>query len=138
MQEGMMFVGTTPDTAPYYAAMDVFVLSSVTEQMPMSLLEAMACGLPAMCTDVGDIREMLGRPGAPVLVPSGNLEAYMSSLQSLAVDTELRQRLGRQNRERCVAEYSLEKMVREYEEEYRAAYGTCSLKPPKRAAAVSG
>jgi glycosyltransferase involved in cell wall biosynthesis len=125
--DSVIFAGKTPDAAPYYAAMDVFVLSSVTEQMPMSLLEAMACGLPALCTDVGDVSEMLGRPGAPAIVGSGDADAYASSLQALASDGQIRQRLGHKNRERCVAEYSLGKMVREYEEEYRAAYAQRKL-----------
>lgn len=124
VEGSVIFAGKTPDAAPYYAAMDVFVLSSVTEQMPMSLLEAMACGLPALCTDVGDVSEMLGRPGEPAIVPSNDVDAYASSLQTLVGDGELRRRLGENNRKRCVAEYSLEKMVREYEEEYRGANAT--------------
>ncbi|HZU44583.1 MAG TPA: glycosyltransferase family 4 protein [Terriglobales bacterium] len=120
----IVFAGSSPDTVPYYAAMDVFVLSSVTEQMPMSLLEAMASALPALCTDVGDVAEMLGNPGAPAVVPSENLEAYVSSLKALASGAELRRRLGARNRERCIAEYSLEKMVRLYEKEYRAAHAS--------------
>lgn len=130
-QQKVIFTGKTMDAARYYAALDIFVLSSVTEQMPMSLLEAMGCGLPALCTDVGDISEMLGRPGAPALVPSGNVEAYVRSLRALAGDADLRQRLGRQNRERCVAEYTLQRMVLQYEEEYRAAYEQCLRKSSK-------
>ena len=53
-----------------YTSMDVFAMSSSTEQMPVALLEAMAAGLPAVCTAVGDMREMLPPEGrAKVLVP---------------------------------------------------------------------
>jgi glycosyltransferase involved in cell wall biosynthesis len=124
----IVFAGKTPDAAPYYNAMDVFTLSSVTEQMPMSLLEAMASGLPALCTNVGDIGEMLGNPGAPAIISSNDVNAYARSLQVLAGDAAIRRRLGQKNRERCVAEYSLGKMVREYEQEYRAAAAQRSQK----------
>ncbi len=54
-------------------ALDVFVLSSMTEATPNSLLEAMSCGLPAVCTDVGDIRDVLGDSAENSTPPAGDL-----------------------------------------------------------------
>ncbi|MCZ2078803.1 MAG: glycosyltransferase [Bryobacterales bacterium] len=119
----VIFTGKVQDPLPYLGALDVFVMSSVSEQMPMSLLEAMACGLPALCTDVGDIREMLGEPGAPVAVPPENPGVYADAMRLLAHNFETRAALGAGNRERCIARYSLERMVRCYEDEYYAALG---------------
>ena len=119
----VIFTGNVQDPVPYLGALDVFVMSSVSEQMPMSLLEAMACGLPALCTDVGDIREMLGEAGSPVVVPSENPGAYADAMRLLACNVETRAALGAGNRERCIARYSLEHMVRSYEDEYYAALG---------------
>jgi len=117
----LILTGTVPDTAPYLNAFDVFVMSSITEQTPNALLEAMACGLPAVCTGVGDAAEILGGGGRPSVVPPNDLAAYVESLATLAHQPDVRQALGTANRARCVSEYSLGRMVREYAALYRAA-----------------
>ena len=61
------FAGHHQDTAPFYARFDVFALSSDTEQMPLSVIEAMASGLPVVSTDVGDVRLMVAGENAPLL-----------------------------------------------------------------------
>lgn len=124
VEDQVLFLGAQQYTAPYFAALDVFVMSSLCEQMPMSLLEAMACGLPALCTDVGDSSEVLGSCGRPAIVPSGALELYRDALRTLALDHDLRKRLGAENRKRSLGHYSLERMVRSYESEYLAALGS--------------
>ena len=63
------FVGAVTDPAPLYREMDIFALSSDTEQMPLSVLEAMAAGLPVAATDVGDVREMLAPANGKHVVP---------------------------------------------------------------------
>jgi glycosyltransferase involved in cell wall biosynthesis len=117
----IVFTGHAVDTIPYYAAFDIFLMSSLTEQMPMSLLEAMACGLPALCTDVGDTRDMLGGGGPPVVVPLGALAEYVNCLRNLTGHPELRASLGEGNRKRCEALFSQERMAREFAAEFCAA-----------------
>ena len=119
--EQVLFTGKISDPAQCLAAFDVFVLSSCTEQTSNSLLEAMACGLPAISTDVGDSSAMLGGSGPPVIVPSGDLSAFTNALRVLADSPELRERLGVANRQRCFESYRLEDMIREYEALYEAA-----------------
>jgi glycosyltransferase involved in cell wall biosynthesis len=119
--EHVFFSGRVPDPARCLAALDVFVMSSCTEQTSNALLEVMACGLPAISTDVGDSSEMLGNPGPPVIVPIGDLPAYANALTVLASSPEFRARLGAANRHRCLEDYRLERMVREYEALYEAA-----------------
>jgi glycosyltransferase involved in cell wall biosynthesis len=109
------------DPAPCLAAFDVFALSSASEQMPLALLEAMASGLPAVCTDVGDCREMLGGGGAPAVVPPGDEAAYAAALAALAARAELRAALGAANRARCVERYPADRMVRAYASLYDEA-----------------
>lgn len=92
------FAGPVTDTSQSYAAFDVFALSSRTEQMPMVLLEAMACGLPVVATDVGDVRRILPAEGQPFVVPARDPEAFASALRVLREDAGLRQRLGAANR----------------------------------------
>jgi glycosyltransferase involved in cell wall biosynthesis len=127
--ERVLLPGKVSDPAVCLGAFDVFALASCTEQTSNALLEAMACGLPAISTNVGDSRELLGDAGPPVIVPSGDLHAYTGALTALAQSPEFRARLGTANRQRCLQHYSLERMVGEYEALYAAA---CSGQPPSR------
>ncbi|MBA2356489.1 MAG: glycosyltransferase family 4 protein [Acidobacteria bacterium] len=112
-------VGALPDTTLCHAAFDVFLLTSKTEQLPMALLEAMACGKPALSTDVGDCRQMLPADGgySPV-APAGEPEAFVRQLQRLVTDAPLRRRLGMANREASVGTYALAGMLRDYSKLY--------------------
>jgi glycosyltransferase involved in cell wall biosynthesis len=118
----VVFAGNLTDPVPFYRALDFFVMSSVTEQMPVALLEAMACGLPVLATDVGDIREMLNGCATPgTLVPSSDLEAYVSGLMKLASDLNLRAELGSKNRQTVLDRYTAKRMVARYRATYEAA-----------------
>lgn len=115
--EKMILAGHVEDTSRLYAALDVFVMSSDTEQMPLALLEAMACGLPAVCTDAGDTAAMLGETP----VPLGSVADYAEALRRLAADAGSRAALGAKNRRRAVELYSLDRMVAEYAALYAGA-----------------
>jgi glycosyltransferase involved in cell wall biosynthesis len=121
--ERVIFTGGTVTPIEYYRTLEVFVMSSATEQAPMSLLEAMGCGLPVVCTDVGDMNFMLGNPGAETVTPADDVEAYAAALRRVYSDVELRRRLGDANRRRCVENYSVETMVNEYRQLYLSAIG---------------
>lgn len=119
LEDHAVFTGEVRDPANYYAVMDVFVMSSLTEQMPMGLLEAMSSGLPALCTDVGDTRELLPPAQAELAVPRAEPVRYVELLRRLAADAEWRRSLGAENRARAAAEFSLERMVQRWERLYR-------------------
>ncbi|MGE0419616.1 MAG: glycosyltransferase [Acetobacteraceae bacterium] len=90
------FTGHREDTPTLYEGFDIFALSSDTEQMPLSLMEAMASGLPVAATNVGDVRTMVADENLP-LVGSLTDEALAASLSSLAAEPALRHRLGAAN-----------------------------------------
>lgn len=88
-----------PTSAPQAALgeADIFALSSDTEQTPISLIEAMASGLPAIAPDVGDIRLMVSAANAAFIPAAGDEDAYVAALAALIDDADLRERLGRAN-----------------------------------------
>lgn len=118
------FRGHAPDMAQVMPAFDVFVMSSRTEQTPNALLEAMACGLPIVATDVGDCRAIAGELAASFVVPSNDVGAYATALHRMAASEQLRRELGTLNRSRAVSEFSRARMVQEYREVYDAAVRT--------------
>ena len=117
------FSGHVSDTPALYSALDIFAMSSSTEQLPMALLEAMASGLPCLCTDVGDSADALGTSNAPEIVPANVPDAYRAALSELASSPAARQAIGARNRERCARFYSGDDMVRRYADVYEAGIG---------------
>ena len=102
-----------------YRGFAVFALSSDTEQMPLSLLEAMAAGLPVAATDVGDVAEMLAEPNRP-FVTARDDAALAAALATLIDRPELRRDLGAANRARAERDYDEATMVRAYAELFGA------------------
>lgn len=104
------FVGHCTDPAPLYKGFDIFALSSDTEQMPLSVLEAMASGLPVVATDVGDVADMLDASNRPYVVARDD-GALAGALADLAARRDLRISLGAANRARAKAEFAEANMV---------------------------
>lgn len=98
------FVGQHQDTSPFYAQFDIFALSSDTEQMPLSVIEAMASGLPVVSTDVGDVAMMVADENAKFIVPMTG-DAMASALAALAADAPARARIGAANVAKARAEF---------------------------------
>jgi glycosyltransferase involved in cell wall biosynthesis len=107
------FPGHTTRPEEWLARFDVFALSSDTEQMPISLLEAMASGLPAVCTDVGDVRKMLA-PENHDFVTGLNEAAFADGLARLLAAPLAA--IGGANRARAAAEFEEKKMFSAYAE----------------------
>jgi len=80
LSNSVTFFGEQIDVSPFMLAADLFVSSSVTEGLPVSLLEAMSVGLPAVVTDVGGMGEIARLSGAVTLVPSSDPQGMASAL----------------------------------------------------------
>ncbi|MES1244727.1 MAG: glycosyltransferase [Acidobacteriota bacterium] len=116
--------GYRPDPQRFYRAVDVFAITSDTEQMPVALLEAMASGLPVVSTDVGDVRGVLPSEQAVHLVPLAEEDVtavFARHLGALLRDPEGRQRLARANRRRVEERFTFERMLAAYREVYHSA-----------------
>lgn len=119
----VIFVGTTRDTLSYYLSFDVFVMSSITEQMPMAMVEAMACSLPVIATDVGDTKAILSPEDSREVIPSNDSLSYSEALRTFALEKELRNKLGLKNRARSLDLYTFNRMADGYGILWRQAIG---------------
>jgi L-malate glycosyltransferase len=94
---------------------DVFALTSDTEQMPNSILEAMSAGLAIVATDVGDLKRMAAPENAPFIVPREPEAGLTEALSHLLRDAQLRMQVGAANRRHVRSHYRLETMVERYD-----------------------
>jgi glycosyltransferase involved in cell wall biosynthesis len=120
------FPGVIQQPVDWYRALDLFALSSDTEQMPIALLEAMAVGLPVAATAVGDVASMVCQANRPLVTPLGDEEAFGRSLAQVAGHASLRVALGEANRNHCLRHFSLRRMIDTYRDMYVEGAG-CKL-----------
>jgi glycosyltransferase involved in cell wall biosynthesis len=83
LQADVTFAGSQTDVVPFLVSADAFVLSSVTEGLPLALLEAMACSLPAVVTSVGGMPEVLELSRAGLVVPPSSPATLAAALLEL-------------------------------------------------------
>ncbi|MBM9538639.1 glycosyltransferase family 4 protein [Desulfobulbus alkaliphilus] len=107
--EGVVRVlGQVDDMAALLPQVDVMVLPSYGEGVPRSLLEAAACGLPLIATDVPGCREVVRNGLNGILIPPRNPEALTEAMSRLAEDDGLRRRFGEASRRLAVEEFAQE------------------------------
>ncbi len=108
------------DSAPLYAAADVFVLPSVSEGLSNSLLEAMASGLAVLASAVGGTPQVVEGGATGLLFAKDDEKAVSAACARLAKETELVARLGAEGRRIALARYSLDMVAARLETLYRA------------------
>ncbi len=115
------FLGGVPylDMPYLYNLADAFVLPSYSESFPMTVLEAMSCGLPVIATDVGGIPEMIDSNRNGLLFQPGNFKGLSASLHKVLGDRKFAQRLGETARAKVCSELSATKMASSTAEMYR-------------------
>ncbi len=112
---GVTFTGAVADVPAVLRAVDILVLPSEAEGMSNAMLEAMACGVPVVATDVGGVREVLGSDGkAGVVLPAGSSGALAEAITALATSPGLRREIGAAARALIEDRYNMRRMAAQY------------------------
>ncbi|MCA9872151.1 MAG: glycosyltransferase family 4 protein [Anaerolineales bacterium] len=107
----VLFYGRVDDVHTYLQAADLFVLPSATEGLSNALLEAMAAGLPSLVTAVGGAPDIIEHGQSGWLIPPDSVEELQTAVISLLGNKALQQALGRQARQKIVAEFGLDSVA---------------------------
>jgi glycosyltransferase involved in cell wall biosynthesis len=113
LEKHVLLAGFRPDVLSVHKAFDIFVMSSVTEGLGTSLLDAMACAKPVVATTAGGIPEVVADGETGLLVPPRDHHALAEAVVRQLNDAALRQRLGRAGLARVRERFTAERMVRE-------------------------
>ncbi len=117
--ESLLFLGERTDVPELLQIFDIFALSSVSEGMPISILEAMAASKPVVATSVGGVPELVADGETGSLVNSGDSSAFGDALINIIGNSALRFSMGEKGRRRLEREFDVDKMVRSTDELYR-------------------
>jgi glycosyltransferase involved in cell wall biosynthesis len=107
-------LGLRSDVAAILAAADVFVLPSLSEGLPLALLEAMLARRPIVASDVGEVGTALAHGDAGILVPPGNPAELAAALDRVLSDPHRSRMMGERAASRAAAEYGESRMIRRY------------------------
>lgn len=118
LEDRVHLPGFVAEPAKLVGLFDMFALSSHSEQQPISVIEAMAAGLPVVAPRVGDIAAMVSSANGAWLAAPGDEAGLTSALDRLARDPAERKRVGSDNRAKARAEFDQKTMI----ERYRALY----------------
>jgi len=115
----VMFWGQQLDVAPFFSAADAFIMSSTSEGLPVSLLQAFSVGLPAIVTDVGGMAEVVRLARAGATVPISDPDAMAAAILRMASNNEERKQFSKNAEAAFHARFSLKIMVEAYMNLYR-------------------
>ena len=116
IRQQVHFMGVRPDVAHLLPGLDLACLSSVNEGAPMSVLEAMAAGLPVVTTDTGALRDMVTDGEDGFVVPIGDVRRLADRIEQLVADPTMRARFGAAARARADRDFRIEGTVSGFEQ----------------------
>lgn len=106
-----------------YKEMDILLMPTVREGFGLAVAEAMACGLPVVASDCSAIPELIDHGKGGFLCPVGDVNAFAKKINLLADSPKLRQEMGEYNRSKVEKMFTLDQMVREYQELFEEVLG---------------
>lgn len=130
LEATVQLAGKREDVPDLLATADIFVLSSRSEGLPLSILEAMAVGLPVAASAVGGVPEVVVEGATGLLVPPGDAQLLAAAIERLLEDPDLRRRLGEAGRMRIVEHFNLVSSHRAHLDLYARLLATAGLPLP--------
>jgi len=122
LNRSVHFLGSRNDVPELLQAMDVFVISSLWEGLPLVLLEAMASGVPLVATRVGGVPEVVAYGEEGLLVPPGDSDSLAQAITRVLREPSLGQQFADKALQKVRSRYSVEHMVREHERLYELVH----------------
>ncbi len=126
----VLLLGARKDAPAVMKAADVYVQPSHYEGMSNTIVEAMACGVPVIATDVGGNGDVAGRQGTALLIPAGDAAALAQALDRLRRSPDERVALAESGRTRVIERFGLAKMVHHYEAVYSDTLAKTTTRRP--------
>ena len=123
LRDKVMLAGTRSDIPNVYASMDIFVLPSLNEGLPMTVLEAMAASKPVIATRVGGIPKIVQEEKSGLLVNPGDAPALRDAIARLLGDGDLCRRMAAAGHEWVAKDYTADAMARQYRALYDEVLG---------------
>ena len=121
MEDKVLLPGFLPEPHKYVGLFDIMALSSLSEQFPIAVVEAMAAGVPIAAVPAGDIPYMVSEENRPYITPHSGEVELRDAIQALAADAKLRAAVGKANRAKAVVEYDEKAMIAAYKALYEEA-----------------
>jgi glycosyltransferase involved in cell wall biosynthesis len=125
-RDRLRLLGHCPDVMPFYESMDIFALSSLREGLPNALLEAMSMEVPTVATRIAGVPKVIEDGVSGFLIEAGNETALADAIRRLAVDAELREKLGTGGRRCMIERFSFHKRMELVREVYDRVLGQAS------------
>ena len=119
LKDKCVLLDSRGDMAELYLAMDVAVLPSHREGIPRAIMEAAAMGLPAVATDIRGTREVVEDSGTGFLFPLRDVDSFVSKIECLLLDADLRKKMGEAARLRVLSKYTETATSKRLDRRYR-------------------
>lgn len=118
----ILFLGRKDNIADYLNIMDIFVLPSLFEGIPLAMLEAMYMQVPVVASEVGGVSEIIINNKNGILVKPNNIEALAGAITGLIINKEKRIRLAQEGRKTTLERFTIEGYITELENLYNQLY----------------
>jgi len=118
LTDHVTMLGKRHDIDKIHTGIDIYILPSLKEGLPMSLLEAMACGVASIASDVGDVSSCVKHNQTGMLIEAGNIDALYNAIEALTSDSEKRKTIGFSASRMIRSKFSNEQMIRSYADLY--------------------
>ena len=118
IQDKVRFLGKQDPIQEILSISDLFLLTSGSEAFGLAPLEAMACNVPVVCSDIGGLPELIEGSGAGYLCPVGDIEAFAAASIKILTDDQLHEQMSQRAREYVVRNFDTATIVSMYEDYY--------------------